>query len=90
MVDADGVVEMAEDEYLRVLASQLGLEYSECSDLVLDLDVDELRASFEQLRSPPPPMVDPNTRSSRPPPPPMVEMEPPRVPSGSLPDPSED
>ncbi|MBX3271333.1 MAG: TerB family tellurite resistance protein [Sandaracinaceae bacterium] len=72
MVDADGVVDMKEDEYLRRLAGLLGMEYSEYSDLVLDYEIDELRDSFEQLRSPPPPMVGPGAKS-RPPPPPMVD-----------------
>ena len=72
MVDADGVVDMKEDEYLRRLAGLLGMEYSEYSDLVLDYEIDELRDSFEQLRSPPPPMVGPGAKS-RPPPPPLVD-----------------
>lgn len=76
MVDADGVVDMKEDEYLRRLADALGMEYSEYSDLVLDYEVAELRESFEQLRVPPPPMVDTDGRSSRPPPPPLVESPP--------------
>lgn len=85
MVDADGVVDMQEDEYLRRLAGYLGMEYADYSDLVLEHEIEELRASFEQLRTPPPPMVDPTTRSSRPPPPPLVDVEPPRVPPGALP-----
>lgn len=70
MVDADGVVDMKEDEYLRRLAGLLGMEYSEYSDLVLDFEIDELRDTFERLRSPPPPMA--NTKP-KPPPPPMVD-----------------
>ncbi|MCA9606000.1 MAG: GDP-mannose 4,6-dehydratase, partial [Myxococcales bacterium] len=72
MVDADGVVDMKEDEYLRRLAGLLGMEYQEYSDLVLDYEIDELRDSFEQLRSPPPPMVQAGEKS-KPPPPPMVD-----------------
>ncbi len=75
MVDADGVVDMKEDEYLRKLAAQLGMDYAEYSDLVLDYEIDELRESFEQLRVPPPPMVVAG-RSSRPPPPPIVASPP--------------
>ncbi len=71
MVDADGVVDMAEDEYLRRLAGLLDMEYADYSDLVLDYDVEELRETFESLRVPPPPMVTPG-RTSRPPPPPLV------------------
>lgn len=72
MVDADGVVDMAEDEYLRKLAGLLGMEYEDYDDLVLDFEVEELRESFEALRVPPPPMVTRNGRTSRPPPPPIV------------------
>lgn len=68
MVDADGVLDMKEDEYLRRLASALGMEYGEYSDLVLDYDVEELRTAFAALRVPPPPLAF-EPRSSRPPPP---------------------
>lgn len=70
MVDADGVVDMKEDEYLRRLAALLGMNYDEYSDLVLDYEIDELRDSFEQLRSPPPPLVGAGAKA---PPPPMVD-----------------
>lgn len=69
MVDADGVLDMKEDEYLRRLASALGMEYGEYSDLVLDYDVEELRTAFAALRAPPPPLAFEPRRSSRPPPP---------------------
>jgi uncharacterized tellurite resistance protein B-like protein len=75
MVDADGVVDMQEDEYLRQLAGYLGMEYSEYSDLVLDYELEELRGAFEALRSPPPPLVN-DGKSSRPPPPPLVDSRP--------------
>jgi len=71
MVDADGVVDMKEDEYLRKLASLLGMDYEEYGDLVLDYEIDELRESFEQLRAPPPPLVGDKPAAA--PEPPMVE-----------------
>lgn len=77
MVDADGVVDIQEDEYLRRLAAALGMEYAEYSDLVLDYEIEELRGAFEALRSPPPPMVLTDGKSSRPPPPPIVDSKPP-------------
>ena len=83
MADADGVVDMKEDEYLRQLAGYLGMEYSEYSDLVLDYEIEELRESFEALRVPPPPMVARDGRTStKPPPPPIVPPThvPPQVP----------
>lgn len=85
MVNADGVVDMKEDEYLRRLAGLLGMEYSEYSDLILDYDIDELRGQFEALRAPPPPMVTNAGRSSRPPPPPLVKAQPPvSLPEGAM------
>lgn len=75
MVDADGVLDLKEDEYLRRLATALGMEYSDYSDLVLSYETEELRGAFEALRVPPPPMVT-DARSSRPPPPPMVPRDP--------------
>ncbi|MBZ0119854.1 MAG: TerB family tellurite resistance protein [Sandaracinaceae bacterium] len=84
MVNADGVVELREDEYLRELAAHLGLEYSDYHDLVLDHDIEELRGHFDKLRAPPPPMVHKTGQSSRPPPPPMVDIAPPSVPSSAL------
>lgn len=84
MVDADGVLDMKEDEYLRRLAGLLSMEYSDYSDLVLDYETEELRESFEQLRTPPPPLVS-NGQSSRPPPPPLVPAQPPvSLPEGAL------
>lgn len=85
MVDADGVVDMKEDEYLRRLAGLLKMDYEEYSDLVLDFEIDELREQFEALRTPPPPMVNEAGRSSRPPPPPLVTADPPSIlPEGAL------
>ena len=89
MVDADGIVEVKEEQYLRDLAAALGLEYAEYADVSTAYSIEELRATFTQLRSPPPPMVDPDTRSSRPPPPPMV-VETPKVPPSALPPRDED
>ncbi|GAB5542249.1 MAG: TerB family tellurite resistance protein [Sandaracinaceae bacterium] len=88
MVDADGVMDMKEDEYLRRLAKCLDMDYDEYSDLVLDYEIEELRESFEALRTPPPPMVASDGRSSRPPPPPIVdEIAAPNVGVGALPPP---
>lgn len=87
MVDADGVLDLQEDEYLRRLAAHLGLAYSEFSDLVLDHEIDELRATFEALRVPPPPMVNEEGKSERPPPPPLVPPAPAPARGGAPPPP---
>lgn len=49
MSQSDGVVDLAEDDYLRALASHLGMEPSEYNDLVVDYEVEELRKSFQEL-----------------------------------------
>ncbi len=87
MVDADGVVDMQEDEYLRRLADALGMAPSEYADLVLDYEIEELRSAFEALRVPPPPMVNEEGKSERPPPPPLVESEPAPAMGGAPPPP---
>jgi uncharacterized tellurite resistance protein B-like protein len=79
LVNADGVLDLREDEYLRKLAGLLGLEYGDYKDLVLDYEVEELREHFDKLRAPPPPMVGGPGRSSRPPPPPRVDIVPPNL-----------
>jgi uncharacterized tellurite resistance protein B-like protein len=81
MVNADGKIEVDEDEYLRRLASALGVEYGAFSEILLSHEPDELRQTFEALRNPPPPMVTEAGRSSRPPPPPIVDPStPPAIP----------
>jgi uncharacterized tellurite resistance protein B-like protein len=57
---ADGALDLAEDEFLRDLARHLGMKPSEYGDLVLDYEIEELRASFAELRG--------RRRSSTPPP----------------------
>jgi len=49
---ADEVLDFAEDEYLRGLAKALGMKDSEYADLTLDVEIDELRDAFEELRKP--------------------------------------
>ncbi len=63
MAHADGVLDLSEDQFLRDLAQHLGMEPSEYQDLVLDYEIEELRASFRELRgkpqsSVPPPVPD--------------------------------
>lgn len=72
LADADGILHLNEDDYLRRLGQLLGMNPSEYDDLVLDYEVEELRQSFEALRVPPPPMVGSPDGGQRPPPPPFV------------------
>ena len=56
--DADDEIDLQEDEYMQKLAKALGMKKEEYSDLVLDYDVEDLKASFEEIRkvsAPPPP-----------------------------------
>src|SRR5262249_42268913 len=53
--DADEEVDFAEDEYLRSLAKALALPPSALDGLVVDVEVEEMRESFEQIRKGPPP-----------------------------------
>jgi uncharacterized tellurite resistance protein B-like protein len=56
--DADDEIDLQEDEYMQKLAKALGMKKEEYADLVLDYDVEDLKASFEEIRkvsAPPPP-----------------------------------
>ncbi len=68
MVDADGEVDLREDQFVRDLAETLQMEPSEYDDLVLEIEVIEpeeqlrrKRESFTELTAVPPP-VPPEAR----------------------------
>ena len=48
--DADGIIDLAEDDYLRGLADAIGLADPDREDLLLSYEVEELRRSMELLR----------------------------------------
>jgi uncharacterized tellurite resistance protein B-like protein len=52
--DADEEIDLAEDQYMVQLAKALEMDPSEYQDLTLDYEVEELRASIDDLRKPPP------------------------------------
>ncbi len=61
LVHADGELDLREDQFLRDLAVNLGMDPTEYSDLVLDYEIEELRESLAELRgknpkSAPPPV----------------------------------
>lgn len=56
--EADEELDFDEDDYLRALASALELEDADLRGLVLEFEVEELRDTFTQLRSTPPPIPD--------------------------------
>jgi uncharacterized tellurite resistance protein B-like protein len=53
--EADDEIDLAEDEYLRALASALDLPPSALEGLVLDVEVEILRDSLTKIRKGPPP-----------------------------------
>ncbi len=53
--DADEEVDFSEDEYLRDLAGALFLPADALNGLVVDVEVEELRETFEKVRKGPPP-----------------------------------
>lgn len=53
--DADEEVDFSEDEYLRDLAAALFLPADALKGLVVDVEVEELRETFEKVRKGPPP-----------------------------------
>lgn len=60
--DADEEVDFAEDEYLRSLAKALALPPSALDGLVVDVEVEELKATFEKVRKGPPPPPAPKRK----------------------------
>lgn len=53
--DADEEVDFSEDEYLRDLAGALFLPADALAGLTVDVEVEELRETFEKVRKGPPP-----------------------------------
>lgn len=53
--DADDEVDFAEDEYLRDLASALFLPADALKGMVIEMEVEEQRETFQQIRKGPPP-----------------------------------
>ena len=53
--EADEEIDFAEDEYLRDLASALGLPKSALDGLTVEIETEELKETFKQVRKGPPP-----------------------------------
>ncbi len=52
--DSDDETDLDEDAYLRALAGAIGVADVDIADLVLDYEVEDLRAHLAALRTPPP------------------------------------
>ena len=54
--DADGEVDFAEDDYMRALATALGMDESDWDDLVIEYEVEDIREVVDVIVSVPPPV----------------------------------
>jgi uncharacterized membrane protein YebE (DUF533 family) len=60
--DADEEHDFAEDEYLRALAKALALPPSALEGLIIDVEVEELKQTFDKVRKGPPPPPTPKKK----------------------------
>lgn len=66
VIEADDVIDLAENEYLCKLAAALGLPPSALSGLTVDVQIEEIKSAFVRASSAPPPIPPaPPTRSPR-------------------------
>jgi len=56
VVDADDVVDLGENEYLRALAAALALPDSALAGLAIDIEAEEIQETFDVVRKGPPPI----------------------------------
>jgi len=54
--DADDEIDLAENEYLRELAAALALPPSALEGLTVDVEIEEIKDTFEAVRNGPPPV----------------------------------
>lgn len=60
VIEADDEIDLAENEYLRALASALALPPSALAGLTVDVEVEEIKDTFNAVRRGPPPVPRPN------------------------------
>jgi uncharacterized tellurite resistance protein B-like protein len=56
VIEADEEIDLAENEYLRELASLLELPATALDGLVVDVEIEEIKDTFREVRSGPPPV----------------------------------
>ena len=56
VIEADDEIDLRENEYLRKLATLLGLSAASLDGLVLDIEIEEVKDTFETVRKGPPPI----------------------------------
>ena len=62
--DADDEVDFAEDEYLRDLASALFLPAEALKGMVVEMEVEAQRETFQKVRKGPPPLPTPGAKKA--------------------------
>ena len=55
VIESDDEIDFAEDDYLRALAQALALPASALAGLTVDVETEELKQTFQQVRKGPPP-----------------------------------
>jgi uncharacterized membrane protein YebE (DUF533 family) len=55
VIESDDEIDLAEDDYLRALANALQLPASALDGLTVDVETEELKQTFQQVRKGPPP-----------------------------------
>ena len=61
--EADDEIDFAEDDYLRALGEALGLPKSALAGLTVEVETEELKETFKQVRKGPPPPPPPKSKS---------------------------
>ena len=61
--EADDEIDFAEDDYLRDLAAALGLPKAALEGLTVEVETEELKETFKQVRKGPPPVPTPKAKS---------------------------
>lgn len=56
VIEADETIDLAENEYLRALATALALPDSALAGLAVDVEIEEVRETFRTVRRGPPPL----------------------------------
>lgn len=55
VIEADEQIDLAENDYLRAVASALGLPVTALDGLVIDVQIEEIKDTFSAVRRGPPP-----------------------------------
>jgi uncharacterized tellurite resistance protein B-like protein len=64
VVEADEEIDLAENEYLRQVATALALPESALAGVLVDVEIDEIKDTFNAVRGTPPPPPVPRARDN--------------------------